>query len=350
MGWTSFVSNDGIYQVNWDGLARILRSCARADAMNRYSREVLAEKHWIGPDLWSVEVDWDKVRQETSAQSEAALRKFHACAARSMRSEIHWLISLMEQAEDDRDAFEDRMSSAQHKTMQNVEQSVHRGEVGMEIAKGIRDLSAEVVMVGAVEIEMPIAAAAFLTTSGSWIKGFAVYTDTGRADHAIATFSTNLLFGALDLKVGKVAEKLSTTGKVGVGILWAKVKGAAEIPKGLIEGKDLKEAASAGAVKVGAATATGAGVEMLKSALKAKHLDGLVIPVEVALNKAQDRGGELLARAGENGTPHSQQVNNPHPMRLPHPHKNHHLMDTFLYDRSVIDQTALRKVGSGVGG
>jgi len=38
---------------------------ARGRAMVAYSDVVLAQKHWVGPDLYSLEVDWDTVRAET---------------------------------------------------------------------------------------------------------------------------------------------------------------------------------------------------------------------------------------------------------------------------------------------
>lgn len=74
MGWDTFQSNDGVYQVNWDGLSRIFRSSNRAAAMKHYSEVVVSEKHWIGPDLLSVEVNWDKVNLETTTKTEIDLR------------------------------------------------------------------------------------------------------------------------------------------------------------------------------------------------------------------------------------------------------------------------------------
>jgi hypothetical protein len=69
MAWESFRANDGIYLIDWEGLARIIRSCKRAGAMNAYSRVVTqrGERDWAAlgmrlPDLHSVEVDWDKVK------------------------------------------------------------------------------------------------------------------------------------------------------------------------------------------------------------------------------------------------------------------------------------------------
>jgi len=123
----------------------------------------------------------------------------------------------------------------------------------------------------------------------------------------------------------------------------AKAKATLETPKGLIEGKNLSEAASSSGVKLAASTPVTAGVEQLKSVLEARELKPWAIPVEVALNLLQDKGGEMLAKSGEK----EQRETKGPPAHLPHPHPNHHLMDAVIYDRSMIEQSAVRKIGSG---
>jgi hypothetical protein len=346
MAWEAFRCDDGIYLVNWQGVSQILRSCARARAMTKNSEKKCVEKQFIGPDLWSVEVNWDKVRQETATNAEACFRKFHACARRSMQTELNWLVCQMEQADDDRDAFQDLMAAAQHQTMENIERSVHIGEIGVKAATIVRDVSAEFLMVGATYLTG--GAGLVFIPIGSGIKGYGVYTDTGRSDKAVATFSTNLILGVADVGVGaKIAKSFtSKSARIGMAIVWAKTKSVLEVPKGLIEGKDLKEAACAGAVKMAASTPATAGVELLKDVLKVRELEPWAIPIEVVLNMAQDKGGEMLAKTGEK-EPEVRPSQNQVPARLPHPHRNHHLMDSFLYDRSIIEQTAVQKVGSG---
>jgi hypothetical protein len=307
---------------------------------------VIAEKHWIGPDLWSVEVDWDKVRKQTATLSEAWHRKFHARAGRSMQAEINWLISIMEQAEDNHDEFYDKMVSAQHKTMQNVDRSVHIGEVGVQVSTMIRDVSAEFVMAGASVLDpalIPYAVAA-----GSAMKGVFQYQDTGRAGQAVATFSANLILGIADVKATASIAKLATKSeRLGMTIVWAKAKGASDIPKGVIEGKDFKKAAVTGAVKMATATPREFGNEALKAILDSKGISkAWAVPVQVALDHLEDKGAEIIAESGVEEA-HQTNVHNALPMTLPHPHRNHHLMDTFLYDHSVIEKSAIRKIGSG---
>lgn len=346
MAWETFRSNDGIYLINWDGLARIIRSCKRAGAMKAYSKVVVekGERDWAAlgmrlPDLHSVEVDWNRVSMETTTQAEMELRKFYRAAGNSMKSQLTNLVHMMEQADDDRDAFQDKQSEAQRKTTDNIDSAVHNGEVAMDILKGVRDTSAEIVMVGATYVSGGTAAILF-TGVGSGMKGAFVYQDTGKADKALATFSTNLLLGAADLKVGAAIKGLgSTSEKIGMAIVWSKSKAVLEVPKGLIEGKSLKQSASAAAAKLVASTPGTAGIEGLKTVLGE---EAWAIPVEVALNILQDKGGEAIAESGEK---EKKETTGPR-AHLPHPHPNHRLMDAVIYDQSIIEQAAVRQIGS----
>jgi len=285
-----------------------------------------------------VEVDWDKVRVETTTQTELQLRRFNAAARNSMQSELTRLVSMMEDADDDRDVFQDRMSDAQHKTMDNIENSVHKGEIGLKVATAVRDTSAEIEMVGATYLSGGAALAVLGT--GSAMKGAFVYQDTGKAGKAVATFGTNLVLGMADFKVGAALKGLtSTSERIGLAIIWAKTKAVIDIPKGLIEGKTMTQAASGGAVKLVVSTPGTAGIEGLKAVLGDKG-EAWAIPVEVVLNIFQDKAGEALAESGE-----KPETKGP-PPHLPHPHPNHRLMDAVVYDRSVIEKTAVQQIGS----
>lgn len=341
MAWETFQSNDGVYLVNWDGLSRIFRSCHRAAAMKAYSEVVVSEKHWIGPDLLSVEVKWDKVNLETTTRTENEMRRFYASARLSMQNEMNRIVTMMEDADDNRDTFQDRMQEAQHKTMENIETSVHRGEVGLQVATIVRDTSAEIEMVGATYLSGGAAVAVLGT--GSAMKGAFVYQDTGKAGKAVATFGTNLVLGVADLKVGAAIKEIaSTSGRIGMAIVWSKAKAVIEVPKSLIEGKSLQQAVSSGAVKLTAATPATAAIEGLKAVL-GEEGEAWAIPVEVALNIFQDKAGDALAEAGEKSE--KPERKSP-PVQLPHPHPNHRLMDAVIYDKSVIEQTAIRQIGS----
>jgi hypothetical protein len=91
-------------------------------------------------------------------------------------------------------------------------------------------------------------------------------------------------------------------------------------------------------------------------------LKAWAIPVEVAHNRLEDKGGELLAKSGENKETH--ETRGP-PAHLPPRHGNHHrrdvviydptiydpaIYDSAIYDRSILEQSAVRKIASGSGG
>lgn len=343
MPWETLKSNDGIYLINWDGLSRVIRTCKRAEAMNAYS-EIKTEKGESGgwqvlgmrlPDLHTVEVDWQRVNLETNTRTENELRSFYAGARISMKAQLRNLVQMMEQADDDRDSFHEKQAEAQSKTQENIESRVETAETIVEGLKEIRDTSGEIVMVGATY--MSGGAAVAFTAGGSAMKGFFAFQDTGRADRAVATFSTNLLMGAFDLKVGALTKVMKTADKIGIGILWAKSKAILDVPKSLIEGKSLKQAVSGAAVKLIFSTPGAAGVEGLKAKL-GEEAEDWAIPVEVLLNRIQDKLGDKLGESGE-------ETKGP-PARLRHQHPNHHLMDAVVYDESIIEQTAVRQIGS----
>jgi hypothetical protein len=339
MAWETFRSNDGAYLIDWAGVTRIFRSCKRAELMKRYSEVVLSEKHWIEPDLWSVEVNWDKVNLETTTQTELELRKFSDSVKNSMQKGVNNLVSMMEDADDNRDTFQDRMTDAQHRTMQNIESSVRKGEIGLEVATVVRDTSAEIEMVGATYLSGGAAVAVLGT--GSAMKGAFVYQDTGRAGQAVATFGTNLVLGMADLKVGAAIKGLgSASERIGMAIVWAKAKATLDVPKSLIEGKTMKQAVSGGGVKLVASTPATAGVECLKGVL-GEEGEAWAIPVEVALNIMQDKAGEAMSESGEKQE--KKETKGP-PAHLPHPHPNHRLLDAVVYDRSIIEQSAVQQI------
>jgi hypothetical protein len=347
MAWETFRANDGVYLIDWNGLARIVRSCKRAGAMNDYSSLVTQQGErdfWaLGlrlPDLHSVEVDWNRVSLETTTQTEMELRRFYAAARNSMNAQLLGLVHMMEQADDDRDAFQDKQSDAQQKTKDSIDSAVHTGEAWVKGLTIVRDTSAEVVMVGATYVSGGTAAP-LLTGLGAGMKGGFVYQDTGKVDKALATFSTNLLMGVADLRVGAAVKGMSTSGKIGIAMIWAKGKSVLEIPKGLIEGKSLKQAVSGGGVKLVASTPTSATVEGLKAVLGEKG-EAWAIPVEVALNIFQDKAGDAISESGEKEKPETKGP----PAHLPHPHPNHRLMEAVIYDNSIIEQTAVRQIGS----
>lgn len=354
MPWEMFSSKDGIYQVNWDGIGRIIRSYVRSRAMVQHSVVAPTERRWVGPDLYSLEIDWPKVKAETLHQTDHELMKFYSGAQSGMQPQINRLVSMMETAKADHDKIRERLQSAQAQTMANVEQSVRLGQLGIQSATIVRDACFDFLMVGATYLtggaaatagaafEVTPAAAGFMTL-GAGLKGAATYQDTGKVGNAVGTFSTNLLFGALDLKaagiIGKAAKTLA--GKIGLGMVWAKAKAVASVPFSVIEGKRVGEGLSQGMVKMAAATPGAAAIEGLKDFLKPMDMEPWAIPVEVALNLSLDKAGDMAYDMAR-----QQPERTAAPRHTPPSTPQQHLMDAVLYDRTQIEKTAVRQIAS----
>ena len=95
MPWETFQSKDGIYQVNWEGVSRLIRSAARSQAMLTFSKENI-ERHRVGPNIHSVEVDWGKVQDTTIVESDRLLKSFYFGAQESMGTQLSQLRRLLE--------------------------------------------------------------------------------------------------------------------------------------------------------------------------------------------------------------------------------------------------------------
>jgi hypothetical protein len=134
MAWETLRSRDGFYLVDWGIVARIIRSYARSRAMLKYSK-TNEEFQWFGPNLHTVDVDWDQVRIYTDAEGEHLLGMFYRNAQGRTQNQIAQLVHWIEVTKHNNGRFQKQMREAQKKTMENIEKSVERGKVGLEIAQ-----------------------------------------------------------------------------------------------------------------------------------------------------------------------------------------------------------------------
>ena len=333
MTWEIFQSNDGIYQVNWEGLSRMIRSAVRSQAMLAFSEEK-TERHSIGPNMHWVEVNWAKVRETTTLESERVLRSFYYGAQKSMRAQLSQLRQMITQGEKNHLEFQAKMRAAQSKTMANIEVSVSRGEIGEHIAREVRDASVEFLMVGATALTG--GAAAVAVGGGSLLKGVYSFQDTSHLSTAVMTASTNLLMGAIPLKVNSAME--AKLGKLGWAILWAKIEGAAEIPKSMLEGEHLGAATGKGIVK----SAVGTPQELVVHALEHSASFGKwAFPAKLAFKAIEIAGQKLLTSASENKSARKMP-----PILAPAHTKAEKLATAVVYGHDEIERCAVRQIGS----
>jgi hypothetical protein len=301
--------------------------------MLAFSEEKI-EKHFIGPDIHSVEVNWSGVRETTALESELILRNFYNAARNSMRAQLSQLRQMVTQGERNHSDFQSRMNAAQKKTMANINTSVSRGELGEHIAREVRDASVEFLIIGATALSGGTAVAVIGT--GSFLKGAYAYQDTHHVSTAVMTASTNLLMSAIPLRINAAME--ARFGKLAWGILWAKTEGLAEIPKRMLEGEHLATAAGKGMVKSG----LGIPHELVKHALEhSKGFGKWAIPVELAFKAIEVAGQKWVASATEN-----QQERRAHPVFPPYHTKVEQLSAAVIYGHDEIERFAVRQVAS----
>jgi hypothetical protein len=336
MPWETFQSKDGTYLVNWEGVSRLIRSAVRSRAMLTFSKENI-EQHRIGPNIHSVEVDWGRVQDTTTVESDRLLKSFYFGAQESMGTQLSQLRRLVSQGEQNHLLLQAKMRAAQTKTMENIHASVSRGEIGEEIARDVRDASTEFLMVGATVLTGGSAAAA--VGGGSLLKGVYAYQDTSHMSTAVITASTNLLMGAIPLKIKPAME--AQFGKLGWGILWAKIEGAAEIPKSMLEGDHLTTAAGKGLVK----SAMGTPQELVAHALKRSTSFGKwAFPVKLVFKGLEIAGQKALTSASEN-----QSTRRTPPSVAPARTKAEKLSTAVVYGDDEIERCAVRQIGSAGG-
>ena len=281
-----------------------------------------------------MEVNWEKVRETTVLGSERILRSFYNGARSSMRGQLCELHQRVTQGEKNHLDFQSRMIGAQRKTMANIETSVSRGELGEHIAREVRDASVEFLMVGATALSGGTAAA--VVGAGSFLKGAYTFQDTHRLPTAVMTASTNLLMSAIPLKINPAME--ARFGKLGWGILWAKIEAMAEVPKSILEGEHLATAAGKGIVKSGLGTPH----ELVKDALEHSRSFGKwAFPVELVFKVREVSGQRWTTSATE----HRSERKTP-PVPPPHHTNAERLSAALIYGSDEIELLAVRQIGS----
>src|SRR5271167_4937811 len=116
MPWETFTSRDGIYAVDWEGVGRLIRSYARSMAILENAR-VNTGSHWFGPNLHTVDVEWDRVRQRTLFHSESLLRNFYYGAQVNMQTQLARLLHMVDATRVNTAKFQEKMRGAQKQTM-----------------------------------------------------------------------------------------------------------------------------------------------------------------------------------------------------------------------------------------
>lgn len=361
MPWETLPSKDGFYCVDWAVVGRMLRSYVRSRAVLA-NATVNTESHWIGPNLHTVDVDWDKVKTQTNQQAEGLLADFFRSAQFSGQNQISRLAHFVEITSHNNLKFQGMMRDAQHKTMENIDASVSRAETGIKVARFTRDASAEFLMVTASLVAVPVGIGAIAVGSG--LKATARGQDDPKATKRTiaATFATEFVFAVVELGADAKLEELAKAAgdaafkatasqlerkaaekgmKLGLAILKNNAKLALEPTKAVLEGKSFQEGLITGGVKAIGGTHS----EILKSMIEADERFPMVAAIaDAVFEVTMDRAADSLSDANKG---EKSERGEKEPPGLVKPVKDEHvILDALAYDRKLVQQTAIRKIAA----
>jgi hypothetical protein len=320
----------------------MVRSYARSVAMLKNAKANV-ESHWVGPNLHTIDVNWAQVSLDTDAISEHLLGHFYRSAQFNTASQIAQLALWVEVTKHNNTRFQKLMRDAQKQTMANLEKALGRDEVALTLLRGTRDLSAEFVMVSATAVTGGLATAGTVGFASA-LKATARYEDdpTATKGNIAATFATEFAVGMLDIKVGKAIEEAAKGTRTGLAILWAQAKGMTIEPaKAVLQGKTIQEGLLTGGMK----SVSGIHGEILKLLVFGdKKFEMTAAIFDSVISYGADKVSDYLSEQnkGENAEQKSTRV----PEQPDIEESDQALLDALAHDRDVIDQVAIRKIGS----
>jgi len=320
MAWVTVSCPDGLFEMDVDGVTRIIRSYAYAEALSGNST-ITTESHIIGPDLDTVSVNWDQVAKDRDSTASQTVTDFYLKMSTGMDGQegIEYLEGLIDDRDDYTDKVHDLQTTAGKNTMENIERSVKRGEFGEKLFTVIRDACAETELVLAtgggaalgvageatvlgVDLGLSAEAVSGLgITAGSLMKGGFKWQDTRSFGQGLAEASIELAVNLFTFGVGTqipkgaVGEKTART--LIALVFGGEMKGALKtVPASFANPKDLSgRQKSAGQLLIPAAANIPSSVArpMLEALLRSQKW---AVPATVVLKLALRYGAAALAK------------------------------------------------------
>jgi len=206
MAWTGFTDDSRRgWKINRIGLWILVRQNLYNKAILRHS-QVKRVKHFFGPDEVSVETDFPAVTAERDRLSSPLYTQLERDSMQNGARILDRLTEMRRETELCASEVMRMKRAASHELYRNIEKSVHRGEVGKDVAGGVRDLSSTVLVVTSGIVSGGAALA--LLGGGSILRGVGSYEDKGSIGGAILTATGTFVVGLIPLRIG---------GKVGLG-------------------------------------------------------------------------------------------------------------------------------------
>jgi len=206
MAYDLVQSRGAQFAIDWSVVRRLVRSYYLAQYQWNYAGEVrLSESHWYNPLSWSlpdvanIEIDWDSVLRKTEATTDDELEDMKnrtRTDAPGVARDVEWMIG---EAARQKESFLTWMGDVQTDNMKRINQAVEDYQSHIEVAKWVRDTSADGLMVGA--SVMTGGAAIAVMGGGSTLKGVAKFQDTGSVGAAVMEGAGSFVFAFV--KLGK---------------------------------------------------------------------------------------------------------------------------------------------------
>jgi len=309
------------FAIDWDIVHRLRRSYWTACLQYQYSNEVtMSDSHWYNPMSWSlpdvsqIEVDWERVRRDAALNTDQEVQSMRQQAKHDARKVARDLAWGTDEAARYKELFIDWMGEVQTQNMHNINKAVDDYESKIEIARFVRDTSADGLMVGA--SVMSGGAALGVMSAGSFLKGQAKFQDSGSVGAGVMEGAGSFVFAYV-----KLGKKFSFKQDMVLALVQASYKTGTE----LVGGASFGKAALSGALKL-----TGPSVERLFKIGPTKTLfDKAAMPIVItyggeniastALSKFAGKTVQtrLIEKAGKNWLlgPSPQQDASPEPTR-----------------------------------
>ncbi|HEY3853923.1 MAG TPA: hypothetical protein VGO67_05990 [Verrucomicrobiae bacterium] len=233
-----------VWHINWDGVARIIRAYCRSRSILVYNTVVTEPGGRFGPDIVSVDFDWNAIKMETLYENNRILTDWQH--RRNMQSLFGMLLYYRDRTRKNEAAVHEIQAKASKKTQDNIANSLKWLDLEKSGLEDVRDLCfTGVVVAGSV---VTGGAGVAMLGGGSFLKGVAKWEDkwiiTGKKNDGIGEgfleASTTMLVGMFDLPV--LQKGLSVAEKAALKIVKVSLDSESEGLKTLVEGGSSKEA------------------------------------------------------------------------------------------------------------
>ena len=194
------------FAVDWDIVRRIVRSYHTAALQLAYAREIaMSQSHWYNPMTWSlpdishVEVDWDAVRADADLFAGEDVGNMQVEAKYNAPRIARRLAAMIDITAHKKEAFIDWIGTVQTQNMVSINKAVEDYQSSAEIARFVRDTSADGLMVGASVMTGGAAVAAL--GGASFFKGVCRFQDSGSVGASVMEGAGSFAFAYV--KLGK---------------------------------------------------------------------------------------------------------------------------------------------------